>query len=220
MTKFWFQMSLPARKIRRRMAGCATPVAALVAVSVLAISCGSAKHPGWCRRAVNRASRITRLTATSRSVSVSPGCTCSFLTATERCKRSSHPCQTVPMPPDAICLPSRYRPPMRASASATGTSSRRRQRASVVERPYPAGRFRPRHTGHAPAAPVCTCMYGYELRRKLRRPASKQACWRTVTTNCFRFLRGARQAGLRFVYVAGRRRLCRHRCTVTADPYT
>jgi hypothetical protein len=45
MTKFWSQMSLPARKIRRRMAGCATPVAALVAVSVLAISCGGAKHP-------------------------------------------------------------------------------------------------------------------------------------------------------------------------------
>ena len=45
MTKFWSQMSLPARKIRRRMAGCAVPVAALVAVSVLAISCGGAKHP-------------------------------------------------------------------------------------------------------------------------------------------------------------------------------
>jgi hypothetical protein len=45
MTKFWSPMSLPARKIRRRMAGRATPVAALVAVSVLAISCGSAKHP-------------------------------------------------------------------------------------------------------------------------------------------------------------------------------
>jgi len=45
MTKFWSQMSLPARKIRRRIAGCATPVAALVAVSVLAISCGGAKHP-------------------------------------------------------------------------------------------------------------------------------------------------------------------------------
>ncbi len=45
MTKFWSQMSLPARKIRRRIAGCATPVAALVAVSVLAISCGGAKGP-------------------------------------------------------------------------------------------------------------------------------------------------------------------------------
>src|SRR6266516_1919677 len=45
MTKFWSQMFLPARKIRRRMAGCAVPVAALVAVSVLAISCGGAKHP-------------------------------------------------------------------------------------------------------------------------------------------------------------------------------
>jgi hypothetical protein len=45
MTKFWSQMSLPARKICRRMAGRAVPVAALIAVSVLAISCSSAKQP-------------------------------------------------------------------------------------------------------------------------------------------------------------------------------
>jgi hypothetical protein len=54
MTRFWSQMSLPARKIRRRMAGCATAVAALVAVSVLAISAGSAIQP----HATSRSARV------------------------------------------------------------------------------------------------------------------------------------------------------------------
>ncbi|HZC27826.1 MAG TPA: hypothetical protein VE287_12435, partial [Actinopolymorphaceae bacterium] len=45
MTNFRIQMiSLPAGRMRRRMARCAVPVAALLAISVLVISCGSAKH--------------------------------------------------------------------------------------------------------------------------------------------------------------------------------
>ena len=48
----------------------------------------------------------------------------------------------------------------------------------------------------APAAPVRTCLYEYELRRKLRRPASNK------------------RAG------ANGRRTVWHRCTVTAKPFT
>ncbi len=46
MTKSWSQMSSRAGKIRRRMARLAMPVTALVAVSVLAVACASAKQPG------------------------------------------------------------------------------------------------------------------------------------------------------------------------------
>ncbi len=45
MTSLCFQMSLPARRICRRVARGAKPVAALVAVSVLVVACGSANQP-------------------------------------------------------------------------------------------------------------------------------------------------------------------------------
>ena len=49
MTKFWSQMSLPAKRMCRRTAQGAIPAATLIAVSALAISCSSATQPSGAR---------------------------------------------------------------------------------------------------------------------------------------------------------------------------
>jgi hypothetical protein len=70
MTKVSLPMSLPARQTCRRMAGGALPLAALVAASVLAISCGSAKQPAARPSSKTPPQQTsTEMTAPSRSAS-------------------------------------------------------------------------------------------------------------------------------------------------------